>query len=102
MKISFKDLPCKLITRIYVENLFVGEVHKDVFSGKWAVKPDFKANSNYYSELRYEYFSSYEAGKALIEVYTKKNSRKKDIFRDDYDLGEFSLDDILSFLKFQK
>jgi hypothetical protein len=102
MKITFKDQPCKLICRIYVEDVFAGEVHKDIFSSKWTIKPDFEANTNYYSELRYEYFSSYEAGKALAEAYSKKKSRKRNILRDDFDLDVFSLDDVLSFLKFEK
>lgn len=102
MKLSFKDLPCKLMTRIYVDDLFVGEVHKDIFSNKWTIKADFKASPDYYSELRYEYFSSYEAGKALAQVYSKKKSKKRSAFGNDYDLSEFSLDDILSFLKFER
>ena len=102
MKITFKDQPCKLICQIYVEDVLAGEVHKDVFSSKWTIKPDFKTETDYYSELRYEYFSSYEAGKALAMAYSKKKSRKRSIVRNDYDLNEFNLDDILSFLKFEK
>ena len=96
MKITFKEQPCKLICRIYVEDVFAGEVHKDIFSSKWTIKPDFEANTNYYSELRYEYFSSYEAGKEMVGIYNFLYPQEEE-----QDLQEYgiSLDDMLVFLK---
>jgi len=102
MKISFKDLPCKLTTRIYIDDLFIGEVRKDIWTSKWSIHADFKASTVYYPELAESYATSYKAGKAMAGAYNKKNSRKRGGARDEYDLTEFGLNDILSFLKLEK
>jgi hypothetical protein len=102
MKLSFKDLPCKLITRIYVDDLFIGEVHKDIWSGKWSLRPDFKASSSFNQELNDKFFSSYEAGKAMVEVYNRKKNMKKGGMGYEFDLNDFNLDQMLLFLRFEE
>ena len=102
MKLSFKDLPCKLITRIYVDDLFIGEVRKDIWSGRWSLHPDFKAKHTFHQELNDTFFSSYKAGKAMVDVYNRKKSIKKGGMGYEFDLNDFELDQMLSFLKFQE
>jgi len=102
MKLSFKDLPCKLISRIYVDGLFIGEVQKDIWSGKWSLSPDFKASSSFNQELNDKFFSSYDAGKAMVNVYNKKKSIKKGGIGNEFDLNDIDLDQMLTFLKFEK
>lgn len=102
MKISFRDLPCKLTTRIYVDDLFVGEVRKDIWNNTWSIHPDFKVSTVYYPELAEIYMTSYKAGKALVGAYNKKKSRKRGGTGDEHDLTELGLNDILSFLRLER
>ena len=69
MKITFKEINNGLSNEVFVDDTYVGTISKDIWSGKWSMKPDF----NYYNtkavfkEAKYDSF--YKAGKALAKLY---------------------------------
>ena len=69
MKITFKEIDEGLTNEVYVDNVYIGTVAADIWSGKWTMKPYF---SHYSSEslIRIvKYDSFYKAGKALAKLY---------------------------------
>ena len=102
MKISFKNSSCKTICEIFVDDKFIGKVEMDVWTNKWSLQAGFRARAIQQKDLSSTYFSSYEAGKALADIYNKRFIRNKgDIGNFEFDLNELSLSDMLLFLKFE-
>ena len=69
MRISFREINGGLANEIFVSDSFIGTVEKNVWNGKWVIKPDF----NYYGYKmvveKKKYDSFYKAGKALAKLY---------------------------------
>ena len=69
MKITFKEIEDGLSNEVFVEDTYIGTVTKDIWSGKWTMRPDF----NYYTSKKMikkmKYDSFYKAGKALAKLY---------------------------------
>ena len=102
MTLSFKEMPCKTINRIFVDNKFVGEVKLDVWTNKWCLHPNFGIRPILQSEISKKYFSSYEAGKALFVLYKKRYAVSTDSIEEyEFNLNNISLNDILLLLKFE-
>lgn len=103
MILSFKELPCKTINRIFVDNKLVGEVKLDLWTSRWHLRPNFGIRSILQSELSKKYFSSYEAGKALFVLYKKRYAVSTDSVEEyEFNLNNISLNDILLLLKFEE
>ena len=69
MRISFKEVNDGLANEVFVNDTYIGTIVKNIWSGKWTIKPDF----NYYASEKLikkaKYDSSYKAGKALVKLY---------------------------------
>ena len=69
MRISFKEIDDGLTNEVFVNDTYIGTVVKDVWSGKWAMSPDFNHYTNKKLIKKMKYDSFYKAGKALVELY---------------------------------
>ena len=70
MRLIFKEIDDGLTNEVFVNGTYAGTVVKDIWSGKWTMRPDFNHRSP--SELikKIKYDSFYKAGKALAKLYT--------------------------------
>ena len=102
MKISFKSSSCKTTCEILVDEKSVGKVELNIWTNKWSLIPSFRARAIQQKDLSNTYFSSYEAGKALADIYKNRFIRNKGSLENyEFDLSDTSLNDILLFLKFE-
>ncbi len=93
MKITFKTSDDKTKCEIYLNGMYLGTVHLNVWSQKWTMKPVFELP--YGDGTIYQNFdSSYKAGKEMVELYNFLYPTKEG----KQEFG-FSLKDVLSFLK---
>jgi hypothetical protein len=94
MKISFKEIDHKMLTEIYVNDVYVGEVRNDVFNNKWTLHPDFEVKKIFASEdlLKAKYDSAYDAGKALAKIYNRGKPKWEDRDQIDFDFNSLNWD----------
>jgi hypothetical protein len=69
MRISFKEIDDGLTNEVFVSDTYIGTVVKDIWSGKWTMKPDFNHYVNKKLIKKVKYDSFYKAGKALVKLY---------------------------------
>jgi|6_EtaG_2_1085325.scaffolds.fasta_scaffold05129_4 hypothetical protein len=69
MKITFKEIDEDLSNEVFVDDTYVGTIAKDIWSGKWTMRPDFNhfSTKNVIKKMKYDSF--YKAGKALAKLY---------------------------------
>tara|TARA_Y100000593_G_C4157494_1_gene260285 strand:+ start:253 stop:549 length:297 start_codon:yes stop_codon:yes gene_type:complete len=71
MRITFKELDDGLTNEVFVGGTYIGTIVKDIWNGKWEMKPDF----NYYGHKllveKMKYDSFYKAGKAMAKLYNE-------------------------------
>ena len=96
MKILFKDHGSKTQCDIYLESTFLGTVKMDVWTQKWSIAPSFRMPYSYSDVSRNKYASSYEAGKAIVELYNFLFLGSNE--EEEKGIG-INLEDILVFLK---
>lgn len=102
MKISFKNLPCKTACEVFVDESFIGKVQLNIWSGQWALYPNFEVRPMAADSLNNKYFSSIEAGRAMAKIFSKRfNSYRGDLDSYEFDLNGMSLNDVLLLLKFE-
>jgi hypothetical protein len=80
MKITFKEIDDGQSNEVFVDDTYIGVITKDIWSGKWTVKPDFSHYNSKTSFKKTKYDSFYKAGKALAKLY-----QDSFIFFEDYD-----------------
>tara|TARA_R100001015_G_C4466771_1_gene51817 strand:- start:21 stop:317 length:297 start_codon:yes stop_codon:yes gene_type:complete len=69
MKISFRTSEDKLKCKIFLDEMYLGYARLDIWAQKWFVNPSFHLPYNFTDAKKKEYNSSYEAGKAMVELY---------------------------------
>ena len=69
MRLSFKEIDDGLKNEIFVNGTYIGTVTKDIWNGKWSLKPDFNlyGSREFLRKLKYDSF--YSAGKAMAKLY---------------------------------
>ena len=89
MKITFKEYDDGMSNEVFVDDTYIGTITKDIWSGKWTMRPDF----NYYDikkiHKKMKYDSFYKAGKALAKLYQDSFVFFDD--QDDTDTQEFDM-----------
>jgi hypothetical protein len=69
MHIKFKDVDGTW-TKVYINgNKYIGDVKLNFSSRKWRMHPKFNFSSSVHGILYTEYFSFYEAAKAMVRLY---------------------------------
>tara|TARA_B100000287_G_scaffold66548_1_gene58152 strand:+ start:622 stop:918 length:297 start_codon:yes stop_codon:yes gene_type:complete len=61
---------------IFVDDVYIGSVILDLWNSKWSCKPAFKQYGKNV-EVKEKFYSSYKAGKTMVDLYNKIQSRKK-------------------------
>ena len=89
MKISFKEINDGLANEVFVDDTYIGIVSKNIWDGKWTIKPDFNYYNTRISVKNTKYNSFYKAGKAMVELYNYTFSEYEDY--DDTDTHEFDM-----------
>jgi len=69
MKITFKKIDDGNTNEIFVDGTYIGTVVSDIWTGKWAMKPDFNFHGSMKLLKKLKYDSFYKAGKALVKLY---------------------------------
>ena len=83
MHIKFEDVDGTQ-TRVYIRgNNYIGYVRMDFSSRKWKMHPKFSFSPSKQGILYTEYYSFYEAAKAMVQLYC-------DTFYINMDTGEYS------------
>jgi hypothetical protein len=85
MKISFRTYDDGLKTEVHVNNKLIGHVEIDIWNQKWKMNPYFHFNPNQRGMLHVEYDSSYESGKAMVNLYNGTLESFEDIDENDTD-----------------
>jgi hypothetical protein len=75
---------------IFVDDVYIGAVVLDIWNSKWSCKPAFKEYGKN-AEVKEKFYSSYKAGKAMVDLYDKIQTRKKKQFDPFDDTEEFLL-----------
>tara|TARA_R110001583_G_scaffold168878_2_gene321731 strand:+ start:592 stop:885 length:294 start_codon:yes stop_codon:yes gene_type:complete len=93
MKVTFKENEDNKGTDVFLQNVFLGTAKINVWNQKWNVLASFYLPYNFAHVEKKNFFSAYEAGKELVEVY-------KSLFLREEEKQEFgiSLDEMLSYL----
>ena len=95
MKIKFKSID-SFKSEIFIEDFFIGHAVQDLISQKWLAQPSFSLPYSFNHVKDKKYFSCYEAGKELANLYLFIFPEPNDYAEDNYG---FTLDEILSHLK---
>jgi hypothetical protein len=69
MRISFKEIDDGLINEVFVNDTYIGTIKKNIWNGKWGMRPDFNHYTSRDLIRKVEYDSFYKAGKALAKLY---------------------------------
>ena len=89
----------KFTNEIYLDDALLGFVKMDFSSGKWRMEPIFFVSSFYQDYIDEKYFSFYDSGKAMVELYNKiKNRKNKSRFKPFdplRDTDEFDMDELV-------
>lgn len=92
-KISFRKIDVTE-EKIFLDNVYLGKVKRDLWNQKWSMHPIFSHKHSRHTHASELYFSAYEAGKAMADLYDKlfNNNKKRDPLGD---TDEFFMGDIL-------
>ena len=71
MRITFKEIEDGLKNEVFVNGTYVGTVVKNVWNGKWTMRPEFSHFPSNEIIKRVKYDSFYIAGKALAKLYAE-------------------------------
>jgi hypothetical protein len=93
MRITFKATKDKTENQIFFNDQFIGSVRLNVFSQKWMMYPNFKM---FHNENNQGYYSSYEAGKEMVDLYKFLFPEIEEYENQESGMG---LHDMLTFLK---
>tara|TARA_B100000131_G_scaffold233871_1_gene225781 strand:- start:14 stop:325 length:312 start_codon:yes stop_codon:yes gene_type:complete len=89
----------KFTNEIYLDDALLGIVKMDFSSRRWRMEPVFFVSSFYQDYVDEKYFSFYDSGKAMVELYNKIEDRKKKSkfkpFDPLGDANEFDMDDLV-------